>query len=471
MSAGRVLVVDDSPTILKVVSAILSRHGFEPESARDGLVGIDILKRGTPFDIVLLDFVMPRMNGYQFCRELRSNPDLKALPVVLMSAKGDRIRDQFVQQTGAVDAITKPFDARALVAVIQGALARTAQGKGRRVPDGSEMPDDDTSIGDDEPRPSLLPKKLRWAAEAALARHVANVVTPAIVSLDPAERVTARVVEESIARALNAASLDDLFFALREASSASSREVLAGDLAIIPLAEVLQMLQMQRQTGVMRVKSAKREITITVRDGHVDLARLTEAPADEARGLPHEYRLGRYFIELGVATRADVDAALARAEASKKALGQELVDAGVITAKAREEALQKQSSELVYDLLRWPQGRFWFSQDPPSAEAEEAKLGLGIAGLLLEGFRRMDEWRLMESTIVWDQVIAIDPALLANVVEQLTRAEKLVLDAVDGVRTITLVVAESHLSSFDAVKVVHQFLRSRVLRPVDRPRS
>ena len=166
MNASRVLVVDDSPTILKVVSAILSRHGFESESARDGLYGIELLKKGARFDIVLLDFVMPRMNGYQFCRELRSNPDHKTLPVVLMSAKGDRIRDQFVQQTGAVDAITKPFDARALVAVIQGALARAAQGKGRRVPEGSEMPLDEESIGDDEPRPSVLPKRLRWAAEA-----------------------------------------------------------------------------------------------------------------------------------------------------------------------------------------------------------------------------------------------------------------------------------------------------------------
>src|SRR5688572_27222971 len=112
-SPTRVLVVDDSSTILKVVSAILTRHGFEPALARDGVIGIDMIKRGDKFDLVLLDFVMPRMNGYQFCRELRSMPEHKNLPVVLMSAKGDKIRGQFVKQTGAVDAITKPFDARA----------------------------------------------------------------------------------------------------------------------------------------------------------------------------------------------------------------------------------------------------------------------------------------------------------------------------------------------------------------------
>src|SRR6186713_2440956 len=93
-----ILVVDDSPTILKVVGGILARGGFAVETARDGVAGIEMV-RARAFDLVLLDFVMPRMNGYQFCRELRDLPEHKELPVVLMSAKGDKIRDQFVLQT------------------------------------------------------------------------------------------------------------------------------------------------------------------------------------------------------------------------------------------------------------------------------------------------------------------------------------------------------------------------------------
>ena len=68
MKGARILVVDDSATILKVVSAMLSRNGYVPQTARDGLMGIELIKRGHAFDLVLLDFVMPRMNGYQFCR-------------------------------------------------------------------------------------------------------------------------------------------------------------------------------------------------------------------------------------------------------------------------------------------------------------------------------------------------------------------------------------------------------------------
>src|SRR5262244_1200710 len=200
MANARVLVVDDSPTILKVVSAILARHGYEPAAARDGLAGIEMIKRGPKFDLVLLDFVMPRMNGYQFCRELRSNPAHRSLPVVLMSAKGDKIRGQFVQQTGAVDAITKPFDARALVAVIEGALTKTAEGRARPVPEGAKMPDEDTIA--ESLRPAQLAKQQRQKSAVDVAQRIAHAVTPTLMGLSPGERESEAAIMAAVTRAV-----------------------------------------------------------------------------------------------------------------------------------------------------------------------------------------------------------------------------------------------------------------------------
>ena len=76
---ARVLVVDDSPTIRKVVSAILERHGYEPSTAATARPGSRGCAQGE-IDLVLLDFVMPRMNGYQFCRELRADEKLQPPP-------------------------------------------------------------------------------------------------------------------------------------------------------------------------------------------------------------------------------------------------------------------------------------------------------------------------------------------------------------------------------------------------------
>src|SRR5581483_8901275 len=116
--ATRILVVDASPTIRKVVSTVLEPHGCEAVDAADGQAALETLQRAadgqengangaSAIDLVLVDFVMPRMNGYQLCRALRQDERLRAMPVVLMSAKSDRIREHFVQQTGAIDAITK----------------------------------------------------------------------------------------------------------------------------------------------------------------------------------------------------------------------------------------------------------------------------------------------------------------------------------------------------------------------------
>jgi DNA-binding response OmpR family regulator len=457
-SPARILVVDDSSTILKVVSAILTRHGYEAAVARDGSIGIDMIKRGDPFDLVLLDFVMPRMNGYQFCRELRSMPEHKSLPVVLMSAKGDKIRGQFVKQTGAVDAITKPFDARALVAVIQGALSKSAEGRARPVPEGEAMPDEESVAPESmAPRSLLSGKHQKQQASLDLAQHVAAAVAPAILGLTPAERGIEPSVTAAIVRSFTPDVVSSLAMLLKELEPEErAKEVMSGDIGAVALAEILQILQMQRQTGVLRVLNNRTTVAIYIRQGLIDLV--------QGRGASDEYRLGRYFIERGLVTRDQIEA-VARSRPPGQLIGEALVAAGLASQDDLVDALSRQSSELTYDVLRWSFGRFAFTREGFSVEAEAAKLGLGISGLVLEGFRRVDEWRLMEGTLNFDQVVVVDQVMLDGVGSgKLTRSEQLVLGAVDGARTVNEVVKESAVGSFDALKIIYQFLQSRVLR-------
>jgi CheY-like chemotaxis protein len=461
MSApARVLIVDDSPTILKVVSAILARNGYEAAVARDGSAGLEMIKRGPKFDLVLLDFVMPRMNGYQFCRELRSSAPHRALPVVLMSAKGDKIRGQFVQQTGAVDAITKPFDARALVAVIEGALAKTAEGRARPIPEGDAMPEEDTI--QDSVRPSMVVRSQKQRAAIQFAQQIANAVVPNVLALAPADRGNEAALLTAIVRAFSSDVLGTLVMTLRDMDhEGTSREVLTGDIAAIPLAEVLQVLQMQRQTGVVRVSNQKSAVTIFLRTGLIDLV--------QSRGMSDEFRLGRYFVAQGKLGRDELEGLLRESD-REKLLGEAVVESGKAKPEDVHEALERQSCELVYDLLRWPYGRFSFTREAFRPEAEAAKLGLNVSALVLEGFRRVDEWRLMETTINFDQVVVIDQvALDALGADKLTRSEQLVIEAANGSRTVSQIIKESSVSSFDAIKSIYQFLQSRVLRPRQQP--
>src|SRR5215467_10766932 len=131
-----ILVIDDSPTILKVVQLVLSKAGFHITTASDGEQGLAMARVDRPA-LILLDFVMPKMNGYQVCRALAADPELRDIPVVLMSAKGDQVGERFVKVMGIVDYITKPFSPEAITAVVQHTIGKYARPQAGIVADGT----------------------------------------------------------------------------------------------------------------------------------------------------------------------------------------------------------------------------------------------------------------------------------------------------------------------------------------------
>jgi CheY-like chemotaxis protein len=456
----RVLVVDDSPTIRKVVSHLLDSNGYETITADNGEDAIQKL-RDEKVDLVLTDFVMPRMNGYQFCREVRGDPTLHNLPIVLMSAKGDKIRGQFVQQTGAMDAITKPFDPLALVAVIENALARHKAGAVRSDPppssdprresgaSSSELIAVDLELSDD---PGLRRSQIAQKFAAAVGKMIAPL-------LGEGGHPNDDKVQTSVKKALTPERVGSLAGLLRTLDfGADARVILSGDLSCISIAEVLQMLELQRQTGALSIASPSAEITLYVRDGMLDLA--------QARGLPAWYRLGRYFVRQGAITQQELSHFLENRAGSKRLTGDALVQLDMVTEGQLTDALRMQTSELVYEVVGWKQGRFTFTLDAMSPEAALAQLGLHPGGIVMEGFRRVDEWRLIEGSFDFDDTLQRDDGAaerLAGTAE-LTEQERAVLDAIDGTRTVRQVLDHVHGSTFDVCKILHQFLNSHVVR-------
>jgi CheY-like chemotaxis protein len=458
--AARVLVVDDSPTIRKLVSAILERHNYEATTAADGHAGLDRLRQGD-VDLVLLDFVMPRMNGYQFCREMRADEKIGHLPVVLMSAKGDKIRGQFVQQTGAVDAITKPFDARGLVAVVENALQRAAEGRIRR--DSVPIEEEDISLTDIEERSSgTVPTGDDVSKKDALdglAIKLADILVAAYLLLPEPRRKDPDEVANAVRRSITSGTLDEIapLLAGLDRRGDAGPEGFGGQMQVIPLAEVLQVLQLQRQTGTCKIMNGKVEVVVSFREGLIDLAR--------GKGAADEFRLGRYLIEEGLVTRDELNIILKkRDDGTRKLLGEALINFGLISEEDLRRALIRQTSELLYEVLRWPKGRFTFSK-AVIEQPEVSRLGLPVASIVMEGFRRVDEWRLIEESIHFDEVLLRDQvALDALGFEKLTRQEQLVLDAIDGQRTVREIIGNVDVSSFDACKILYQFLQSRLVR-------
>ena len=464
--AARILVVDDSSTVRRVVERTLERAGYDVIVAADGREALEQAQRAVP-DLVLLDLVMPHVNGYQFCQSMRAVSNLREVPVVLMSARADRIAEQFIAQTGAIDAICKPFGPEALLAVTTNALGRRREGTStgtvtavRRPP--SEPPPADTVV---EPDSSADVEGARLEAALHSAERIARLVAPVL-------REHGQATSDSD---LAAALLDQLepeaFFELasdlgRLAPGERGDVSFRGRIDHVPLGEILQLLQHQQQTGVLDVErvgpGAERGVSICLRAGFVDIAL--------GHGGDHDLRLGQILLAEDLIDPADLDAILARRAGTKRLLGGQLVKLGYISQDDLRRALVRQSSELVYEALRWHAGTYTFERYATRPEATDAHLHLPVASILMEGLRRVDEWRLIEEQIHgFDMVLAVrQDAVAALEDDALSQDERTVLGAVDGERTVRQIVELTRMPSFDACKILFQLVTSGLIRDTSR---
>lgn len=116
-----VLIIDDSPTEVHMIKGFLENAGFETDSAGDGSEGLEKARERKP-DVVLMDIVMPGMNGFQATRELSKDPETADIPVVMVTTKGEETDRVWGMRQGAVDYVVKPITEQQLVDKVKAAL-------------------------------------------------------------------------------------------------------------------------------------------------------------------------------------------------------------------------------------------------------------------------------------------------------------------------------------------------------------
>ncbi|MEX1670620.1 twitching motility response regulator PilH [Zhongshania guokunii] len=117
----RVLIVDDSPTEIFKISKILSKSGYEVITAESGEQGIALVRQEKP-DVVLMDIVMPGLNGFQATRQLSRDPETSGIPVIIVTTKDQETDRLWGQRQGAKGYLTKPVDSKSLLKAIDAVL-------------------------------------------------------------------------------------------------------------------------------------------------------------------------------------------------------------------------------------------------------------------------------------------------------------------------------------------------------------
>jgi len=124
MSKGRILVVDDEIYIVHILDFSLGMEGYEVITALDGEAALEKMATERP-DLIVLDIMMPKLDGYEVCKAIKGNPETAHIPVILLSAKGRNVDQKMGFDVGADDYITKPFSPRKLVERINQLLGQT----------------------------------------------------------------------------------------------------------------------------------------------------------------------------------------------------------------------------------------------------------------------------------------------------------------------------------------------------------
>ena len=120
--AHSVLVVDDEPHILHSLEFLMRHENYDVRVARDGEAALQAIEEKRP-DLVLLDVMMPKRDGYSVCQTIRANPDWKDLRIIMLTAKGRDIEREKGLALGADDYVTKPFSTRDLLKLVRQYLA------------------------------------------------------------------------------------------------------------------------------------------------------------------------------------------------------------------------------------------------------------------------------------------------------------------------------------------------------------
>jgi hypothetical protein len=257
---------------------------------------------------------------------------------------------------------------------------------------------------------------------------------------------------------------------------------LEGTLKDFSLADIFQLIGLQRKTGVLTLRGKDDTVTVTFLDGKVVGA--------DSLNRRLENRLGTVLMKTGTLSQDQLNRALEIQKETLQRLGFILTHYGIISGDSLKHAIQLQIAQIIYRLFRWKDGDYHFSQETTIEYDRDNVTPISAESILMEGARMMDEWPIIEKRIrsydmvfrrrISDQEIVVVGADDADEIDfdsdsaaakkrktpppssgnkvRISEEEKAIYDLVDGTRTVGDIVEGSRLAEFDTNKGLYELL-------------
>ena len=222
------------------------------------------------------------------------------------------------------------------------------------------------------------------------------------------------------------------------------------------LSELLQWLSMGQKTGTLAIRGGAGEKRIYFQNGRIISSSST---------IEREY-LGHFLVSYGYITEEELTKAMEVQEESRILLGKILVMIGAIAEEDLVELIRLKACETIYDIFLWPEGAFQFI-DGEIPQRPMVPIAIDVTGIVMEGLRRFDEWQRIRARVrSLDDVPTIVAAIEAD---SLTEPHRIILRAIDGLRSISAISEATHNSDFPVARLVFELMESGHVELVPAP--
>ncbi|MBN2654685.1 MAG: response regulator [Nitrospirae bacterium] len=414
MKKGKVVVIDDSPIARRLAMATLSEEGYKVYTAEDGEEGYKLAEEVMP-NVVLVDFIMPRMNGYQFCKMMRDNEALRNIPIILVTAKGEDAGEQFRKKFGVCDYLIKPFEPSELIDKVN--TIQTWDPSEICASDISEAPEktpakndihilsDDLSedfVKIDEDFPEIKPLDLDEPVEIkpveiekAMDELNSFIRDPHYATEEPGTAVSPEPYsaqkEESVEQIVQKVLQKELSSILKNSMSsivaqpgvitAPADSILSGELSDFNIFDIFQLVDSTQLTGSMTVNAAQSSYMIYFDQGKIVYA----AASAEQGGL-----LFGDFIEKRIGISREVFNRVTETARSKSiSLYRAFIEEGILSRDELLTIIRDKTDDAVCSILDLDAGKFYFQKSQLPADLKDIPIRLKPAQVILEGVKRV----------------------------------------------------------------------------------
>jgi len=442
-----ILVVDDDKSVQEMLKDLLTRQGYEVHTCRDGKQVMPELGRHR-YDLVILDVLIPHMNGFVLMEEIRADVMLRELPVIMISGiyRSRNHRADMTTRYNVIDYLDKPLSTDRLLALVDRVMA------GDKAPNREIIPSTLPEL------PAVSPKKL---VLADLDQELALLLPPedaAAVHDEPVALVKPRTKPARVSNKLidTAAKNEkkEVEHAARQSFGTASL-LLQGSIAKLPAPAVLGRLWRERASGGLLLRREHVKKIVLLREGNPSLIK---------SNLVSEC-LGQILLKERLINKTQCEQSVETMKQTGQRQGEILVQMGALTQKNLSFALDLQLETKLFETFTWEAGEYRFSDavDLPPADNDAPWLAPTV---VVEGIRRTFDGRRLEELFspILGERLDFGEESVDSVEAALTEGEQQVIATLGLPKRIADVIGRSALPKVELMRLVYALITLGILR-------